>query len=144
MTAGIVCFTTCPPVRAVDPPNGFSHMSVSLKLITICPLSLRHDCLRLLEDWRLNESCLESKTPVPTFCVSGALHGIHALNSDVLPGASFSLFYHHPCIPIENRKCLKYRVKGGEIMKHGRKTSPNHDSQIHTPHMHGQTLVDTI
>lgn len=49
-----------------------------------------------------------SEKHVPTSCLSSTLHGIHALNSDVLPGASTRLFYQHTSIPKGNTKCLKY------------------------------------
>ncbi|KAI4821029.1 hypothetical protein KUCAC02_028981, partial [Chaenocephalus aceratus] len=43
-----------------------------------------------------------------------ALCGIHALNSDVIPGASSYLVYHSTGIPIGSRKCFKHL--GEELM----------------------------
>lgn len=68
---------------------------------------------------------------VPTSCLSDALRGIHALNSDVLPEAPSSLFYHHTGLPVGHRKCLKY-LGEGVIAKTSamRKTSLIHGREI--------------
>lgn len=74
--------------------------------------SVCDDCLSRPEDCRLNEICLHQEKHAPTSCLSDALRGIHALNSDVLPGASTTLFYQCSNIPKGNRKCLKYLGEG--------------------------------
>lgn len=81
---------TCPTTT-----RGFSRIISQPRLISICPLNQRHHSVsqsttRLEATWVLPAW----ETPVPTSCLSLVLRGIHALNRHVLPGASFSLFYH--------------------------------------------------
>lgn len=93
---------------------------------------------RLEAKWELSAS----EKHVPTSCLSNALRGIHALNSDVLPGASTKLFYQCSGIPKGNRKCLKY-LGGGVIMYTLpiRKTSLPHSSQkLHSFEMQAMNI----